>query len=310
MTIPDPIQQKIDAVYEAMPENPRAHLGPSQAGEPCERRLWLSFRWAVRKNFPGRMLRLFRRGHDEEIRVIQNLLLIGIDVREYGENQRSVSFGGHVRGSIDGIILGGVPEAPKTEHILEIKTHNLKSFEKLEKEGVKIAKPEHWLQMQCYMKATDLTRALYVAVCKDDDRIHTERVEFDSVAANVAISRLQRISLEEKIPEPLSTDPSWYQCKFCEAHEFCHKTHKAVEVNCRTCGHATPLGTGNWHCMRWGAVVPEDSQREGCPAHFPHPDLVPWKLNMEKSTEIAAWYDGVGLIGEGGRTSAEVIKNG
>ena len=52
---------------------------------------------------------------------------------EYGDNQRRVSFGGHVSGSIDGIILGGVPEAPKTPHIF--KKHNKKSFEALVKSG-------------------------------------------------------------------------------------------------------------------------------------------------------------------------------
>lgn len=304
----DPIQSKIDAVFEAMPNEPREHIGPSQAGEPCERRLWLSFRWAVRKNFPGRMLRLFKRGQEEEIKVVQLLQAIGVDVREYGENQRRVSFGGHVSGSVDGIILSGVPEAPKTEHILEIKTHNLKSFETLVKSGVKIAKPEHWIQMQCYMKATDITRALYVAVCKDDDRIHTERVEYDPVAASVAIDRMQRISTTESIPAPISTDSTWYQCRFCEAHEFCHVSKKTKEVNCRTCGHATPLGTGKWHCMRWASIIPEDAQRTGCEAHFPHPDLVPWRLDRERSTEIAAYYEGIGLVGEGGRLSKECLN--
>jgi len=304
----DPIQSKIDAVFEAMPNEPRGHIGPSQAGDPCERRLWLSFRWAVRKTFPGRMLRLFKRGQDEEIKIVQLLQAIGIDVREYGENQRRVSFGGHVSGSIDGIILSGVPEAPTKAHILECKTHNLKSFETLVKSGVKIAKPEHWIQMQCYMKATDITRALYVAVCKDDDRIHTERVEYDQVAAGVAIDRMQRISTTESIPAPISTDSTWYQCRFCEAHEFCHVSKKTKEVNCRTCGHATPLGTGKWHCMRWASIIPEDAQREGCGSHFPHPDLVPWRLDRERSTEIAAYYEGIGLVGEGGRPSKECLN--
>lgn len=305
--IMDTIQAKIDAVFESMPETPRGHIGPSQAGEPCDRRLWLGFRWAVRKNFPGRVLRLFRRGQDEEARVVSWLLAIGVDVRETGENQRRVSFGGHISGSIDGIILGGVPGASKKEHILEIKTHNKKSFEALENKGVKESKPEHWIQMQCYMSATGIDRALYVAVCKDDDRIHTERVEFDEVSAGLVIERLQRIAKTEFIPEPISADPTWYQCRFCEAHEFCHKTRQTREVNCRTCLHSTALASGKWHCARWNAEIPEDAQRDGCTSHSPHPDLVPWRLDREKSTEIAGFYEGVGLIGEGGRASAECL---
>ena len=306
--IVDTLQAKIDAVFEAMPETMRGHIGPSQAGEPCDRRLWLGFRWAIRKSFPGRVLRLFRRGQDEEARVVSWLHAIGVDVRESGDSQRRVNFGGHISGSIDGIILGGVPEAPKTEHILEIKTHNKKSFDTVSGKGVKVSKPEHWIQMQCYMEATGIDRALYVAVCKDDDRIYHERVEADGIAARVAIDRLKRIARTEFIPEPISNDPTWYQCRFCEAHDFCHKKRQTKEVNCRTCAHATALASGAWHCARWGSEIPEDAQREGCSSHVPHPDLVPWKLDRDRSTEIAGYYDGVGLIGEGGVSSREVLN--
>ena len=296
------IQEKIDAVFENMPNVPRAHIGPSQAGEPCDRRLWLCFRWAVDKTFPGRMLRLFKRGQDEEARIVSTLQAIGYDVREYGEDQRRVSFGGHVSGSIDGIIISPISA------ILEVKTHNVKSFDALEKSGVRASKPEHYIQMQCYMKATDINKALYVAVCKDDDRIYNETVEYNADHADNAIKRLRRISETEHIPEPISTDATWYQCRFCESHEFCHGSHITRNVNCRTCAHSTPMLSGEWHCMRWKSKVPTDAQRDGCDAHMPHPDLVPWRLNRERSTEIAAYYEGVGLVGEGGKNSVEVLK--
>ena len=296
------IQEKIDAVFENMPNLPRAHIGPSQAGDPCDRRLWLCFRWAVDKTFPGRMLRLFKRGQDEEARVVSMLQAIGYDVREYGEDQRRVSFGGHVSGSIDGIIISPISA------ILEVKTHNVKSFDALEKQGVKASKPEHYIQMQCYMKATDINRALYVAVCKDDDRIYNETIEYNTDDAEHAIKRLRRISETEHIPEPISTDATWYQCRFCEAHEFCHGSHITRNVNCRTCAHSTPMLSGEWHCMRWKSKVPTDAQRDGCDAHTPHPDLVPWRLNREKSTELAGFYEGIGLVGEGGRLSKECLN--
>ena len=48
----------------------------------------------------------------------------------------------------------GIPEAPKTWHVLEFKTHNSKSFAKLEKEGVQKSNPMHYAQMQVYMGCT------------------------------------------------------------------------------------------------------------------------------------------------------------
>ena len=67
MKIPDSehsIQAKIDKHHESLAEPPRPHMGCSQLGHPCDRWLWLSFRWAVQSQFPGRILRLFRGGPD------------------------------------------------------------------------------------------------------------------------------------------------------------------------------------------------------------------------------------------------------
>lgn len=265
----------IDAAHEAKEEKPRPHLGASVLGHACDRWIWINFRWAVRQKFPGRMLRLFRRGHAEEASIMRDLDMIGI---EFSKRQANVNFGSHVSGSADAIIEGGVPEAPKARHIAEFKTHNKKSFDALEKEGVKKAKPEHWVQMQVYMAGTYIERALYVAVCKDDDRYYVERVKFDKEAAENLIARGKRLALDSRMPPPISTDPSWYQCKFCPAHEFCHQTKLTQEVNCRTCAHSTPKEDSTWRCERFDADgIPYEYQLKGCDAHTLHFDLVPWK---------------------------------
>ena len=36
--------------------------------------------------------------------------------------------------------------------------------------------------VQCYMNWAGLERALYIAVCKDDDRLHLERIDADKTA--------------------------------------------------------------------------------------------------------------------------------
>lgn len=290
---------RIDAWWEKKEECPRPHLGASLLGHPCERWLWLSFRWAVREHFSGRMLRLFDRGQREEAVIVENLRRIGIDIHHTSADdggQLFVELAPHVGGSLDGIIESGVPGAEKTRHVAEFKTHNLKSFTELKQKGVYEAKRRHWCQMQCYMHGTKIKRALYVAVCKDNDELYTERVEYNAEAAKYIIDRGARIAMTERMPAPVSTDPSWYQCRMCPAWKFCHETHciEADCVNCRTCAHVTPMPDGTWECESMkqsiAGLIEEDNslssftvqneqeQREGCSWHVVHPDLVPWAL--------------------------------
>ena len=308
------IQALIDKHHEAKSEVPRSHLGASTLGHACDRWLWLSFRWAVQPSFPGRILRLFRRGHEEETNIINDLRAIGMDVRKVSSQHR-VDFGSHVSGSLDAIIDSGVPEAPKTKHVAEFKTHSKKSFDALVKDGVEKSKPEHFVQMQVYMAGTGLDRALYLAVCKDDDRIHTERVKLDKDVADKAVRRGHYIALSDRMPQPLSTDPSWYQCKFCDAQEFCHQSKTTKHVNCRTCAMATPLSDSTWHCAKWDDVIPVDAQRTGCESHVLHPDLVPWQ-RKDGPDEFTAVYEinGVNLANgdpeiEGVFSSKELLAN-
>lgn len=308
------IQALIDKHHEAKAEVPRSHLGASTLGHACDRWLWLSFRWAVQPSFPGRILRLFRRGHEEETNIINDLRAIGMDVRKVSSQHR-VDFGSHVSGSLDAIIDSGVPGAPKTKHVAEFKTHSKKSFDALVKDGVEKSKPEHFVQMQVYMSGTGLDRALYLAVCKDDDRIHTERVKLDKEVADKAVRRGHYIALSDRMPQPLSTDPSWYQCKFCDAQEFCHESKTTKHVNCRTCAHSTAKEDSTWRCERHDADgIPVDFQRQACDSHVLHPDLVPWqrKDGLDDWTAVYVIEGRDVANGEGDAhvyTSREILAN-
>jgi hypothetical protein len=318
MKIPEPehsIQGLIDKHHEAQAEPPRPHMGCSQLGHPCDRWLWLSFRWAVQPKFPGRILRLFRRGQMEEATIVSDLRAIGMDVRT-SKQQARVDFGAHVSGSIDAVIESGVPAAPKKRHVAEFKTHGSKSFAALEKAGsVASAKPEHFVQMQLYMHGLQIDRALYVAVCKDDDRIYTERVRYEKDVAERYIERGRRLALEDRMPPPISTDPSWYQCKFCDAHRFCHDTLTTQHVNCRTCSHSTAKPDSAWRCERHKADgIPVEFQRAGCDSHVLHPDLVPWQLQEGRDEWTAVYLiDGYpvgnGQPGKGVFSSRELLAN-
>lgn len=307
--------KRIDTAHEENKERPRPHLGMSTLGHHCDRWLWLSFRWAVVEQFEGRILRLFRRGQMEEATVVADLQAAGLVIRHTGANQMRLDMGCHVSGSVDGVIDSGVPEAPNKRHILEIKTHSKKSFDDLQKNGVEKSKPMHYAQMQCYMLASGIDRALYVAVCKDDDRLHIERVKLDKTAAHELIARGHRIALSERMPEPCNgAAPDWFQCRFCAAHTFCHERNITQQVNCRTCAHATPTKNSRWICERHGSQeIPTQFQHEGCESHVFHPDLVPWLLDTDASTDsTACWVVKSGEVimnGEDGYKSTEILAN-
>lgn len=276
MQIPEPeetIESRIYEHYKRRQGGPRLHLGASILGHKCDRKIWLEFRWAVQEKFKGRILRLFERGQREESWIVEDLRAIGIDVQHTGDQQARVEFGCHVSGSMDGICLSGVIGAPKTAHILEIKTHNKKSFDSLIKDGVKKSKLQHWIQMQCYMLGSKIDRALYIAVGKDDDRIYSERVRYDKEAAQKAIARGHRIALANRMPEPISASPTWYECRLCACHGICHDGEKTEHVNCRTCAYSHPVQDGTWHCQVWQTTIPAESQITGCDRYSIHRDL-------------------------------------
>lgn len=272
--LPEPQYQTaaaIFAAYEAREaaQPPRPYLGASAIGHHCARYLWLSFRLARREQFGGRLLRLFKRGHNEEAFFIEDLRAIGVTVHEVAPDGRQFAVsahGGHFRGHMDGACIG-LPEAPKTWHVLEFKTHNAKSFAKLEREGVEKAKYMHWAQMQVYMALTGMERAMYMAVNKDNDAIYTERLELDHKAAQAILHRAEQIIFAAEPPPPISNDPAWFECKFCHMHALCHGT-AAPAPTCRSCAHITPERDGTWSCERHSIrPLAFEHQLQDCQAH-------------------------------------------
>jgi hypothetical protein len=256
----------------------RPHLGASLIGTECERALWYAFRWAKATQFPGRILRLFETGQLEEARLVRNLRRTGATVLEVdpdtGRQFRVETHGGHFGGSMDAI-AHGLLEDPGTWHVVEFKTHGVKSFGDLQVRGVKVSKPQHHAQMQTYLHLSGLQWAMYVAVCKDSDDIHVERVPADPALAQGLLDKAARV-ISASAPAPrLSDDPTWFQCRFCDYRDICHGQQPA-SVNCRTCLSATPVD-GGWHCDRHDRPLPMAEQRQGCERHLYLPALVPGK---------------------------------
>lgn len=264
--------------YESKPQDHRPHMGASLIGHSCERYIWLTWRWALKPEFKGRILRLFSTGQREEPRLVEELRGIGATVWETdpdtGSQWRVSAVNGHFGGSLDGIAKG-VPEAPKTPCVLEFKTHSNKSYNYLAKKKVQAAKPRHYDQMQVYMGLMDLERALYLAVNKDTDDVYSEWVHFDSDRFGTLMGRAERLVATSEPPLRISTDAEFFECKWCSMFKHCHGG-QAAEANCRTCCYASPVENAAWYCDKHSKQLDDKAQRAGCDSHLLIPALVPF----------------------------------
>jgi len=262
MTVRVDIVEEIYKAEEAVEQRHRPHLGASQIGKECERSVWLSFRWAKSPSFNGRMLRLFQRGQDEEERLVSALEKAGYKVWENdpdtGEQFRAKILP-HFSGSLDGIA-----EKDGIRYLLEFKTHSDKSFKKLLKQGVREAKPEHFTQMQSYMGAYGLKKALYVAVNKNDDELYIEEVDFNEDVYHGIKDKAERLLHGWSVPGVnYSLEARMSPCKFCDYQGICHLGENC-ERNCRTCKHSRCEKDGTWSCAHKAETISEEQQRIGC----------------------------------------------
>lgn len=267
----------IDSWYERQPAEPHGvFLRPSGLGNECDRALWYAFRWASQPEaFPPRILRIFQNGHDREARIVEMLKGAGIDVQdrdpETGKQWRAVLIPGLCEGSCDGVAMN-VPEAPKTAHLVEIKTMSKARWEAWRRKGVRESDPKYYVQIQLYMHGLGLTRCLFVAENQDSKEIEAERIAYDPAFALAQVERARRIAFAENPPPRVSDDPDNWLCRKCPSRAVCHDG-EAPPRNCRTC-LAASVAEGGWRCERHGVALDAAAQAAGCPVHLYLPGLV------------------------------------
>lgn len=247
------IKQRLELVSSEVQIRP--HLGGSIIGHPCVRYLVYYFRWAYVDKIPLKTSRIFSLGDATEEIIIDTLKHIGIYVTD--QQKQVGGYKGHAGGSIDGII--------KSNILFEAKSMNQSNFLEVEKKGVLISKPQHYSQMQMYMGKLILPSALYVAMNKNTCDLYIEEVKFDNDRYNEMLNREYDIIEAKYINSfsKISSNPSWFHCKFCPAKAQCHNG-KPVEKNCRTCKAARIEGGGEWFCMKHQKTLSVDEQRAGC----------------------------------------------
>jgi hypothetical protein len=285
--LPPPPMPTVDAIMDALAreaaERPAYEgygISASKLGSECDRELWYGLRWtSPPETITGRKVRIFERGNWAEDRLIACLRKAGLDVLDRDPNTgRQFRFSlarGFLRGKADGRCWG-VIEAPKAEHVVEVKSLKAADFRAILKHGLLKAKPEHWYQLHSGMAGLGADRGLYIGENKDTEEILTERVRFDGEVAARSVARVERIVATDDPPSRVSDKPDNFACRFCDHAAVCHRGAFARR-SCRTCLHFTFGSDGNGHCARFNEPRDPARQKEGetCVAHLFLPGLVP-----------------------------------
>ena len=284
--VPPQISPTVDAIWAARlaeaaarPQYEGYGISASELGQECDRRMFYTLRWtSPPEQMTGRKLRIFERGDIEEERVIADLRRAGLDVLDRDpDTGRQFSFtlaNGWLRGKADGRAWGFI-EAPKAEHVIEIKSLKAADWRAIEKHGLRAKKPEHWHQLHTGMLGLGVNRGAYIGVNKDTEEILIERVHLDQEEGNRQEARVLRAVAAHEAPQRISEKPDFFTCRFCPHHAHCH-TGTDARRHCRSCLHFSFGDGGNGHCDRFDKPLKPAEQRAGatCPAHLYLPSLV------------------------------------
>lgn len=234
----DPLIKQLFEIIEreAEQEPARQYVGASSIGDRCERKLWYQLMEPEKgEKRPASLILAANDGHRSEavmaeyLRKIPGVQLWTNDAATQGKQYGFSDHGGMYKGHVDGIILG-IPLAPKTPHIWEHKCCNQKKFEALqklkssesEKEVLKKWDYLYYCQAVTYMKYMDLTRHYTTVMLAGSRNLLTIRTDENKELANSLTEKARRILGYDTAPVGISTNPSWYECKFCRFTAHCH----------------------------------------------------------------------------------------
>jgi len=262
MLTPAEILQGVDTYTLSQEEKGlRKHLGASEIGERCLRKLFYKFRWVKAESFEPRMLRLFQRGHREEAVIADELRGAGwnVEVPTKGAEEDYFRFKDceeHFAGTCDGV---GIEPGGDEWVLLEMKTWKEETkdrpapaFQALKRQGLQATEPKHWHQMQVYQGQLKLQRGLYIAKCKNNDETYYQWVSFDRQHFEENLAKAEAVISAETPPERISNNPKSYSCSYCIFNTICHERQpiRQEHQHCRNCIHGHPAAAGTWECAK------------------------------------------------------------
>jgi hypothetical protein len=261
---PDPTLVAADAALVANQERrKRDYLGMSAIGDPCERKLWLSFRHAKSASFDAITLKRFEDGHRTEDVIIARLRAVdGIEIYDRNEDGKQIcarDLGGHFRGHYD-FIVRGLLQAPSAWHIGEVKCSakigELEKHKALfgDKNALAAWNETYYAQAQCYMGYENLDRHYLVCTAPGGREWTSVRTDFDPASFIGYKAKAERVIFNDTAPPRIGESTHWL-CRMCDMHGICHDS-ELPERSCRICVHATPERSGGWTCALGKLLMP------------------------------------------------------
>ena len=207
------------------PASPSASTSGPRSGWPAERALQFEYAKAPidhGRDTPGRMLRIFERGHVMEDCMVAWLRDAGFDLRTRKADGEQFGFS-----VADGRLQGAHrrrrrrwPRGLRLSRALGMQSLGNKSWSDLEKKGLAISKPIYAAQVAIYQTYLELHEhpAIFTALNADTMEIYTELVPFDA-----ALPSACRIGGEGHLGHRSRTaprgfhDPTHFECRMCVA---------------------------------------------------------------------------------------------
>ena len=230
----------IDAIYlhiedEAKKEKPRGYVGASSIGDDCERKLWYQLnKPEYARERKAELILAANDGHrGEDLFASYVRKIDGVELVTHGADGRQLGFSdldGGFKGHCDGLITG-LPQAPKTRHVWEHKVKNEKYYNLLLnlkttndiKNVLQLWDYTYYCQAVIYMYYFDCTRHYMTVGMAGSRKFQSLRTNSNTELAKQLIQKAKRILAYTTPPLGISSNPTFWKCKFCDYSKECHK---------------------------------------------------------------------------------------
>lgn len=203
-------------------DEPRAYIGASSIGHPCDRAIWYGFKGADSEPFNAELKTTFDIGKRLEPMILDYMELAKLVIVRPSEKNNFLLYKDKeaplFQGHADALILRE-GQAPA---IVEIKTARSSSFANFKSKGLLVWNEAYFAQIHAYMGMAGYSEGVLVAINKDSSEIHHEWVVYDDVYYHELRAKAKTIARMKEPPERLNKNPIFYVCNRCQYRRICH----------------------------------------------------------------------------------------